>query len=79
MECAYQYLKISIMISLNRKQRNPWLDNLKAFAIYLVIVGHVLSNCMQNGGGNRVNSIIYFIHIPLFLVISGLLVKDKSK
>lgn len=50
MECAYQYLKISIMISLNRKQRNPWLDNLKAFAIYLVIVGHVLSNCMQNGG-----------------------------
>lgn len=78
MECAYQYLEISIMISLNRKQRDPWLDNLKAFAIYLVIVGHVLSNCMQNGGGNRVNSIIYFIHIPLFLVISGLLVKDKS-
>ena len=65
------------MISLNRKQRNPWIDNLKAFAIYLVIVGHVLSNCMQNGG-DRVNSIIYFIHIPLFLVISGLLVKDKS-
>lgn len=32
------------------KLRNPWLDNLKAFAIYLVIVGHVLSNCMQNGG-----------------------------
>lgn len=65
------------MISLYRKQRNPWLDNLKAFAIYLVIVGHVLSNCMQNGGANRINSIIYFIHIPLFLVISGLLVKDK--
>lgn len=38
------------MISLNRRQRNPWLDHLKAFAIYLVIVGHVLSNCMQNGG-----------------------------
>lgn len=50
MECAYQYLEISIMNSLNRKQRNPWLDKLKAFAIYLVIVGHVLSNCMQNGG-----------------------------
>lgn len=30
------------------------------------------------GGANRINSIIYFIHIPLFLVISGLLGKDKS-
>ncbi|WP_371589368.1 acyltransferase family protein [Prevotella sp. P3-122] len=29
------------------------------------------------GGANRINSIIYFIHITLFLVISGLLVKDK--
>ena len=66
------------MMKQTANQRNPWIDILKAFAIYLVIVGHVLSNCMQNGGGNRVNSIIYFIHIPLFLVISGLLVKDKS-
>ena len=65
------------MIYLNKKQRNPWLDYLKSFAIYLVIVGHVLSNCMQNGGANRVYGVIYFIHIPLFLVISGLLVKDK--
>lgn len=31
-------------------QRNPWIDILKAFAIYLVIVGHTLSNCIQNGG-----------------------------
>ena len=55
------------------KLRNPWLDNLKAFAIYLVIVGHVLSNCMQNGGGNRVNSIIYFIHIPssVMMIMDG--------
>lgn len=65
------------MTSLNKKKRNPWLDCLKALAIYLVIVGHVLSNCMQNGGADRINGIIYFIHIPLFLVISGLLVKDK--
>ena len=58
-------------------QRNPWIDILKAFAIYLVIVGHTLSNCIQNGGANKINSIIYFVHIPLFLVISGGLVKDK--
>jgi fucose 4-O-acetylase-like acetyltransferase len=58
-------------------QRNPWIDILKAFAIYLVIVGHTLSNCIQNGVANKINSIIYFVHIPLFLVISGGLVKDK--
>lgn len=58
-------------------QRNTWIDILKAFAIYLVIVGHTLSNCIQNGGANKINSIIYFVHIPLFLVISGGLVKDK--
>lgn len=30
------------------------------------------------GGANKINSIIYFVHIPLFLVISGGLVKDKT-
>ena len=29
------------------------------------------------GGAIKINSIIYFVHIPLFLVISGGLVKDK--
>lgn len=66
------------MASLSDKQRNPWLDYLKAFAIYMVIVGHAISNCMVNGSASRVNGIIYFIHIPLFLVISGSLVKDKN-
>ena len=64
-------------MDVETKTRNPWLDYLKAFAIYLVVVGHTLSNCMLYGGANRVNGIIYFIHIPMFLVISGLLVKDK--
>lgn len=65
------------MMKETANQRNPWIDILKAFAIYLVIVGHTLSNCIQNGGANKINSIIYFVHIPLFLVISGGLVKDK--
>lgn len=37
----------------NNTKRNPWLDYLKAFAIYLVIASHVLSNCMPNGGGTQ--------------------------
>lgn len=65
------------MMKETANQRNTWIDILKAFAIYLVIVGHTLSNCIQNGGANKINSIIYFVHIPLFLVISGGLVKDK--
>ncbi len=58
-------------------QRDPWLDYLKAFAIYLVILGHIITNCMIGGSDSRFCGIIYFIHIPLFLVISGILVKDK--
>ena len=66
------------MTSLSKSRRNPWLDCLKAFAIYLVIAGHAISNCMVNGSTSMINGIIYFIHIPLFLVISGSLVKDKN-
>lgn len=59
------------------KQRNPWLDTLKAFAIYLVILGHIINNCIINGYESRLCGILYFTHVPLFLVISGMLVKDK--
>lgn len=58
-------------------QRNLWFDYLKAFAIYLVIFGHIITNCITDGSDSKTCGIIYFIHIPLFLVISGILVKDK--
>ena len=58
-------------------QRNLLIDYLKAFAIYLVILGHIITNCITDGSDSKVCGIIYFIHIPLFLVISGILVKDK--
>lgn len=47
MAFAYLYLETSIMIYLNKKHHNPWIDYLKAFAIYLVIVGHMMTNCMN--------------------------------
>lgn len=59
------------------KERNIWLDYLKAFAIYLVILGHTINNCISDGYESRICGIIYFIHIPMFLVISGMLAKDK--
>lgn len=54
------------------------IDYIKAIAIYLVILGHIFSNCIENGYDSTVNGIIYFIHIPLFLFISGYLAKDKQ-
>lgn len=57
-------------------QRDPWLDYLKAFAIFLVILEHIIAY-MSGGPDSRFRGIISFTHIPLFLVISGILVKDK--
>lgn len=54
------------------------IDYIKTIAIYLVIVGHIFSNCIYDGYNSRINGIIYFIHIPLFLFISGYLAKDKQ-
>lgn len=65
------------MNELIKSKRDLWLDYLKAFAIYLVIAGHAMNNCIENGDTSRICGIIYFIHIPLFLVISGVLTKDK--
>lgn len=78
MEPVFRFLEINDMTFSNNGVRNPWLDYLKAFAIYLVIVGHTISNCIPEGADTKVNGVIYFVHIPLFLVVSGLLVKDKS-
>lgn len=60
------------------KKREIWLDYLKCIAIFLVIWGHVLLNCVTNDLKYNVAGIIYSIHIPLFLVISGYFIKDKS-
>lgn len=51
--------------------RIVWIDYLKAFAIFLVILGHSIQNistCVELG---RVYSFIYSFHMPLFMTISG--------
>lgn len=59
------------------KKREIWLDYLKCIAIFLVVWGHILLNCVTNDLKYNVAGIIYAIHILLFLVISGYLIKDK--
>ena len=48
------------------KERNTYLDILKGAGIILVVLAHVLKS--SGGGYERV---IYFFHMPLFLIISG--------
>ena len=55
-----------------------WLDKLKAVAIFLVIWGHIIINCISYEQKYRIAGLIYSIHIPLFLIISGILVNKKS-
>lgn len=58
--------------------RNPAIDYIKALAIFLVILGHIITNCIYDGKQSIFNGIISFIHIPVFLFISGFLVKDSK-
>jgi len=53
-------------------------DYLKAFAILLVIYGHLLSNCIYKGNQLFINGFLSSVHIPLFLIISGFFIREKE-
>ena len=62
--------------------RIEWLDSLKGFAIFLVVVGHVILGYMHTGmfiehqwSLQFVYDVIYSFHMPLFFIISGFLYK----
>lgn len=62
--------------------RIEWLDSLKGFAIFLVVVGHVILGYMHAGifidhqwSLQFVYDVIYSFHMPLFFIISGFLYK----
>lgn len=52
--------------------RIPLYDNLKAFGIILVVLGHVTENHALHG-------VIYSFHMPLFFFISGMLYKRREQ
>lgn len=60
------------------KQRVAWLDLVKLFTIYLVVLGHVTA-MMVNGFfmGARLMNFIYSFHMPLFMLLSGYFVSSK--
>lgn len=55
-------------------EREYRYDNIKALLIFLVVLGHVLENCLL-GGLKTIYIIIYSFHMPMFVFISGMFSK----
>ena len=49
------------------KKRIPWLDQVKAISMYLVVLGHAVLPVNKKG----LFKIIYSFHMPLFFMLSG--------
>ncbi len=63
------------------KNRIYLYDNLKFFAILLVVIGHALDFLTSKSGNHLEKSLyltIYSVHMPLFVFISGLFLKPMN-
>ena len=58
-------------------------DNVKWLAIVMVVVGHAIGFLTEASKGNQLEKnlfvIIYSVHMPLFIFISGLFIKPMDK
>ncbi len=52
-------------------QRLLYFDNLKGFAILLVILGHCIQSSGIDGYYESIYKVIYSFHMPLFMAVSG--------
>ncbi|MFG2089240.1 MULTISPECIES: acyltransferase family protein [unclassified Spirillospora] len=60
-----------------RKQRDPFFDNAKYFAILLVVMGHAIANVRSDVPFAKALYIfVYMFHMPLFIVITGYLSRN---
>ena len=55
------------------KQRIEWLDNLRAIAIFFVVLGHTV------GLPGHVEKLIFSFHMPIFFWISGLFARESIR
>ena len=58
-------------------QRYNYIDRLKGFTILLVVIGHILAFSMI-GDRNPINTVIASFHMPLFMFLSGLVIKEPK-
>lgn len=61
------------------RSRILWPDILKAFAVFLVILGHISSTYDSRGYSSPVSLWIYSFHMPLFMMLSGIFFKYSLK
>lgn len=66
---------ILIMANVQSGKRLIWVDQLKAFAMFLVVWGHCIQRCKTV----FLLRLIYSFHMPLFFIISGLTFNTKRK
>ena len=59
-------------MTILENNRNIYMDAVKAFAIFLVVMGHAVQYISGTDfWNNPIYQIIYSVHMPLFFVISG--------
>lgn len=59
-------------------KRLNYIDQLKGFAILLVVAGHVLEFCLYKNNFSFLHDMIYSFHMPLFAFLSGLVFTSLS-
>ena len=61
------------------QSRNFYFDNIKGILVFLVVLAHLLANCISYSRIlNAVYIFIYLFHIPLFVFMSGCLSKGSK-
>lgn len=64
--------KADYINSTKGKNFTPWINYVKGIAIILVLIAHDLE------GDNWLNIWIYSFHMPVFMVLSGFLIKETT-
>ncbi|MBC2315972.1 acyltransferase family protein [Listeria booriae] len=60
-------------------RRLIWIDNLKAYGVILVIIGHSIVQPITYEYSALLMKLIYSFHMPLFFFISGFLFSSKAR
>ena len=58
---------------MENTKRLEYLDVTKGFSILLIVLGHIYTK------ENVINAYMYSFHVPIFFIISGMLLKYKNK
>lgn len=61
------------------RERIIYIDRLKGFGIFLVVLGHLIQNNVIDGTSNIIFNIIYSFHMPFFFFLSGYVAYKTTK